>query len=108
MTGVQTCALPIYPPHLQALGDHPFGPFVARRLYPHSTDERGRLVVLGSVERNDELEQLKDRMAALQDALQIQLTLTLTSTRNLVRLFKSHPGESHAERPNHPRSEVPA
>ena len=96
------------PPHPQALGDHPFGPFVARRLYPHSTDERGRLVVLGSVEKNDELAQLQDRMAALQDALQIQLTLTLTSTRNLVRLFKAHPGDPHAERHLHPRPEVPA
>ncbi|GGR15356.1 hypothetical protein [Deinococcus ruber] len=87
------------PPHEAVVEAFPLEAFTTRRLYPHHHDERGRLVVLGSVQRLDdldaELQRLHTHLALLQDAFRSDMTLALTSSRRLVQLFKFHSGGSH-------------
>ncbi|GGR12763.1 hypothetical protein [Deinococcus ruber] len=85
------------PPEVAVLGELPFEPFTARRLYPHSRNERGQLQVLGSVQRADELDGLHARVAALEEALQTTFVLILTSTRSLIRLFRTHQGAPYVD-----------
>lgn len=88
------------PPDADVMHEQPFGPFFSRRLYPHSNDERGRMVVLGSVQTDlgADLDALLGKLQDLQDALQTPLVLTLCSTRRLVTLFRPHiEGAKHAQ-----------
>ncbi len=64
----------------------PTGPFLAKRLYPHSRDTRGHLIVLGSVEHAEETAELRARVQQLQDALRHPLSLHLTSQRRIAAL----------------------
>lgn len=81
----------LFPPVASSIGDHPAGPFIAAKLYPHSRDEVGHLTVLGALGRDTTVRQLQDAAQRLASALGDQLDLALTSPRRLAGLFKTQP-----------------
>lgn len=76
----------IEPADPDALGGLPAGPFVARRLLPHSRTEDQRLLVLGGVRRKDDVAALLRATLDVQEVLHVPCTLALTSPR----LLQSH------------------
>lgn len=77
-----------YLPTPGVLREHPVAPFLAKRLYPHST-ENGHLLVLGALMSNDELPALQRKVESLADALLQPMKLCLTSPRQLARLLRT-------------------
>jgi hypothetical protein len=84
-----------YPAQVDALAGHPPQPFLTRRLFPHSRNEHGQLVVLGTLRRAEELPELTRKVQDLADALSQPLLLALTSTRRIVRLIKTRHEAPH-------------
>lgn len=79
-----------WPPTAGALGDHRPELFEARLLYPHSRNEVGRLLVLGSLHKTD-VQALHTATRQLAEALGDQIDLALTSPRRLAALFRTQP-----------------
>lgn len=70
-------------------GHLPLEPFLARRLYPHHTNERGQLVVLGTARHKEDLATLQVKLDQLGEALHQPMTLALCSTLRLTPLLTS-------------------
>lgn len=80
----------VWAPTPGILGDHPHQLFEAQRLYPHSRDEVGHLLVLGSLHKT-KVETLQQATQRLADTLGDKIDLALTSPRRLAALFYTQP-----------------
>lgn len=67
----------------------PLEPFLARRLHPHHTNERGQLVVLGTARTKEDLDALQVKLSQLSEALHQPMALALCSTLRLTPLLSA-------------------